>query len=107
MSAAVLHTDTGMRPRVMAALSYLGILCFVPLIMNRDDEFVYFHSKQGLIIWMWGVLAIFALHVPGIGKWLFSFSAMVVVALSAIGLVSVLLNKAWKLPLIYSLASKF
>ncbi len=107
MSEAILHTEMGARSRIMAALSYVGILCFVPLIMNRDDEFVYFHSKQGLVIWMWGVLAVFALHLPGVGKWLFSISAMAVMVLAVIGLVSVLLNKAWKLPLVYVLASKF
>ena len=47
------QTRGGTRSRFMAIVSYLGILCLVPLIMNRDDEFVYFHAKQGLIIWMW------------------------------------------------------
>ncbi len=104
MTTTVLHTEGGTRSRIMAAMSYMGILCFVPLLMNRDDEFVYFHSRQGLVIWMWGILAVFALHVPGVGKWVFSFSAMVIVTLSAVGLVSVLLHKAWKLPLAYPLA---
>jgi uncharacterized membrane protein len=89
----------------MAAMSYMGILCFVPLLTNKTDEFVYFHAKQGLVIWMWGVLAAFALHLPGIGKFLFSVLATAVLAFSLIGLVAVLLNKAWKLPLIHSVAA--
>ncbi len=86
-------------------MSYLGILCFVPMLTNRDDEYVHFHARQGLVIWMWGVLAIFALHLPGIGKWLFSISAMAVIVYSIVGLVSVLLNRAWKLPLVHSVAT--
>lgn len=101
-----LQSSGSVKSRIMAMLSYMGILCFVPLIMNREDEFVYFHSKQGLIIWMWGVLALFALQVPGIGKWIFSASAMIVLILSILGLVSVLLHRAWKLPLVYPLAAK-
>ena len=31
-----------MRSRLLAAMSYLGILCFVPLLRNKGDEFVYF-----------------------------------------------------------------
>ena len=90
----------------MAALSYMGVLCFVPLIMNDDDEFDYFHAKQGLVIWMWGVLAIFALHLPGVGKWFFSFSGMAVIALSLLGLTAVFFNKAWKLPFVNGVANK-
>ncbi|HJP54324.1 MAG TPA: hypothetical protein QF556_06460, partial [Rhodospirillales bacterium] len=60
-----------MRSSILGAMSYLGILCFVPLMMNDDDEFIYFHAKQGLVIWIWSVLAVFAFPFPGIGKWLF------------------------------------
>lgn len=106
MNTAVLHTTGTLRSKVLAAFSYLGVLCFVPLIINGEDEFVYFHAKQGLVIWMWGVLAAFALVVPGIGKVFFSFSMLAVLVLSIVGLVSVMLDKAWRLPIVYSLASK-
>ena len=76
MAEAILRSTLGARTTVMAALSYLSVLCFVPLLVDRDDEFVYFHAKQGLVIWMWGVLALFALHVPVLGKWIFGFSSM-------------------------------
>ncbi|CCQ72987.1 hypothetical protein [Magnetospira sp. QH-2] len=104
--AVVMTQEEGSKPRFMAALSYLGILCFVPLLMNRDDEYVYFHAKQGLVIWMWGVLALFALHLPGAGKWFFSFSAMAVMGFSLLGLVSVVFNKAWRLPVISFLSDR-
>ena len=105
MMATTVRRTLGARSRLLAIMSYLGILCFVPILMNRDDEYVYFHAKQGLVIWTWSILAIFALHVPGIGKWLFSISALAVVAYSAVGLVSVVLNRAWKLPFVHSVAT--
>lgn len=95
-----------LRSRLLAGMSYLGVLCFVPLLMNKDDEFVYFHARQGLILWIWGVVALFALHLPGIGKWFFSFSALAVFVCSAIGLLAVGLNRAWKLPFLYDLSAK-
>ena len=106
MAVAVVHSSGDTKSRIMASLSYLGILCFVPLIMNDDDEFVYFHAKQGLVIWMWSVLAIFTLHLPGIGKWFFSASGMAVIAFSLLGLTAVFLNKAWKLPFVNDIANK-
>ncbi len=106
MATMTVHSKGGLRSRTMALMSYLGILCFVPLLRNADDEFVHFHAKQGLVIWMWGVIAMFTLYVPGLGKWMFSFSILAVALLSAIGLISVILNRAWKLPFIHSVASQ-
>jgi uncharacterized membrane protein len=100
MTEAILRSTLGARTTVMAALSYLSVLCFVPLLVDRDDEFVYFHAKQGLVLWMWSILAMFALHLPGIGKWLFGFSSMGVLVLSVVGLASVALRRTWRLPLV-------
>ncbi len=94
------ESGTSYKPLVMAALSYLGILCFVPLMRNKDDEYVQFHAKQGLVLWMWAVVSMFILEVPVIGKWFFGFSSMAIVLLSVAGLVSVAFRRAWKLPLI-------
>ena len=106
MTDETVQSEGGLRARVMAAFSYLGILCFVPLLLNRDDEFVQFHARQGLVLWMCGVLAIFALSLPGIGKWFFSFSGLTIMAFSALGLISVVLQRAWRLPLIHVVADR-
>ena len=105
MAQAVVRGETGIRSCVLGTMSYMGILCFVPLMLNQDDEFIAFHAKQGLVIWIWSILAVFALHMPGLGKWFFSVSAFAVVILSVMGVVAVLLRKAWKLPLVYTVAS--
>ena len=34
--------------KVFAILSYLSILCIIPLILKKDNEFVLAHGKQGL-----------------------------------------------------------
>jgi fumarate reductase subunit D len=106
MTDQPLRTSNGIRPTVFAALSYFGILCFVPLLLMREDEYVRFHAKQGLVIWTWSILAIFALHIPVFGKWLFGLSSMAVVAFSVLGLLSVLFKRAWKLPVIGGLAAR-
>lgn len=94
-----------LRLKLMAAFSYLGILCFIPLLFNRDDEFVAFHARQGLVIWGWSVLALFTLGIPGLG-WFFRFSSSIITLLCLAGLVSVLLQQKWKFPLVHDLAEK-
>ncbi|MEO5378729.1 MAG: hypothetical protein H7832_13235 [Magnetococcus sp. DMHC-6] len=90
----------------LAAMSYLGILVLVPLVLNREDSYVRFHARQGLILWIWEVIAVFTLVLPGIGRPFFSISSFMCFLLSVIGLVSVLLGRAWKLPVVGPFAEK-
>ncbi|CCQ74139.1 hypothetical protein [Magnetospira sp. QH-2] len=97
--------DRGTRAQVIAGLSYVGVLCFVPL-MVRDNAFVHFHAKQGLVLWAWSVMAGMALFVPSIGRPFAMLSLIAIVMLSLMGLAAVALKKAYKLPLVYELANK-
>ncbi|MBF0610889.1 MAG: hypothetical protein G8345_08140 [Magnetococcales bacterium] len=103
---SVVEGDSKISSKVMAAMSYLGILSLVPLVMNRNDEYVRFHARQGVILWMWEVLAIYTLLLPAFGKMFFKFSSFLCVVLSIVGLVAVLLGRAWKFPLIGDWAEK-
>ncbi|MEO5339572.1 MAG: hypothetical protein H7837_03495 [Magnetococcus sp. MYC-9] len=94
------------RSRLMAALSYLGVLCLVPLIFSHGDEYVNFHARQGLVLWVWGVLAIFSLHIPILGAFIFSSSVFFIMALSLAGLLSVALSRRWRFPVIGMFAGK-
>ena len=107
VSTAVVRSEMSLRSILMAGLSYLGVLCFAPLLIARDDGFVQFHARQGLVIWMWGILALFILHIPVVGEWVFGFTSMIVLAYSGLGLVSVICQRAWKLPLISWVADRF
>lgn len=92
-----------MRRRMMAAMSYLGILCFVPLHFCAGDHFVNFHARQGAVIWIWAVISLLAFAIPGM-RWIFSISIVVIAALSVIGAVSALLMKSWEFPIIGKVA---
>ena len=35
---------------LMIALSYLGILCLIPLLVEKDDKEVQWHAKHGLVL---------------------------------------------------------
>ena len=95
-----------LRTIIMAGLSYLGVLCFASLLVARDDAFVQFHARQGLVIWMTGMFALLLLHIPVVGEWIFGTSAMVVLAYSVLGIASVVCHRAWKLPLVSWVAER-
>ena len=95
-----------MRSVILASMSYLGVLCFASLITARDDGFVQFHARQGLVIWMGSMFALLVLHVPVLGEWVFGTLSMVVLAYSVLGIASVLFQRAWKLPLVSWVAER-
>lgn len=38
--------------KAMAAIGYISILCFVPLLMKKDSPYAQFHAKQGLALFV-------------------------------------------------------
>lgn len=104
--STMISRGTTLSSRMLAIMSYLGVLSLVPLVMNRDDPYVQFHARQGTVLWMWEVLAIYTLLVPGIGKFFFRFSSMACLVLSLLGILAVVLGRAWKFPIIGDWAAK-
>jgi fumarate reductase subunit D len=90
--------------KVFAAMSYLGVLVFVPLIMKKNDPFVYFHVKQGLVLLASFVLAgIAGIWISTVGTLLF----LLLLLANVIALIQALQGRRWQIPLIGTLASKF
>ncbi|MBF0462267.1 MAG: hypothetical protein HQL87_12825 [Magnetococcales bacterium] len=105
-ATTMLQREMGLSARVLAAMSYLGVLSLVPLVINRDDSYVQFHARQGVVLWIWEVLAIYTLLVPAVGQLFFRVSSITCLVLSVVGVVSVLLGRAWKFPLIGDWAAR-
>lgn len=87
--------------RLMAAISYLGILVLVPLLVKRDDAFVLYHAKQGLIIFIGYILSsIVARFMPLAGNLLW----LALIVASIAGFIQALRGKRWKVPGVGDLA---
>ena len=46
--------------KVIALLSYLGILFLIPLLIRKDSQFCRYHVNQGLILFIANVIINFA-----------------------------------------------
>ena len=42
--------------KLMAALSYLGILVLIPIFAAKDDAFARYHANQGLVLFVANVI---------------------------------------------------
>jgi len=83
---------------LMAALSYVWILSIVMLIIKKDDEFVKFHARQGLILFIASFIGV----IPVIG-W---FIWLVVVVLDIVGFIKALSGERYKMPVVGDIAGK-
>ena len=87
-----------------AVLSYLSILCIIPLILKKDNPFVLAHSKQGLVIFI-GQVAVMIVSIL-LGTWLLRLGMFVLGAFAFIGILAVLQGRLIKFPVISPIADK-
>jgi len=98
------HNDT-----LYGVLSYLGILVVIPLFIRNKSEFAKFHTKQGLVLFL------FEIVVSVAGQWiLFPFAhplyeiiELLLFILLIIGLINAVQHKEKELPVIGHLAHSF
>jgi uncharacterized membrane protein len=102
-----METNITIKEKILAAIAYVPFppLFLVPLLAGRDDTFVEFHGRQGLVVflvwfvlWILGLVPIVAI-VADIG-----FVALVVAAVVAV--VQTCMGKRWELPLLGRYAKK-
>jgi len=94
-------------PNLIAILSYFGLLFLIPLLTNKDDSFVQFHARQGLVLFIFeAATAVFAM-VPILGWIGAPFLYIFWFILSIIGIINVVKGKQEKLPVIGNLSDKF
>jgi fumarate reductase subunit D len=84
----------------MAILAYLGILVLVPLLVSKNDEFVKFHVKQGLVLFIaWIAIYGFSMmsFIGGMIYWLLTMALWILIV---VGIINAATGKQAKLPVI-------
>lgn len=93
---------------IMAALSYAGPLLLIPLLMMREQSFVKFHLRQGIVLFAVYLVAyvVMGMFVFTMILWpLFNIIGLAVLALMIYGVVNVVKKQETPLPVLGSLAS--
>jgi uncharacterized membrane protein len=94
---------------IMALISYIGPLCLIPIFTKEKDEFVKFHAKQGLILFIIEVIIYLIFRILPIWYYVWSIINIIYIveiAFSIIGIVNVVNKQKKQLPLIGGLAEK-
>ncbi len=93
--------------KVIAALSYLGLLLLVPLLAKKDSPFCQFHAKQGLVLLIAWVIIGAVSVIPILGWIVGIIGSLFLFVCFIMGLVNALSGQASELPLIGQYSSLF
>ncbi len=92
--------------KFFAIIGYISILCLVPLLLKKENKFALFHGKQGLVLFIFEVAAGILKAIPALGDLIFTIVFVVCGVLSLVGIVQVLMNQYWEMPVIGDIAKK-
>ena len=89
--------------KVYAFLSYLSILCAIPLIRKKDDAFVQDHARQGLALFLCEfVIFLVTIILPGLLR-----PALFIFGLLALwGMAKALKGERVELPFVYAFSKR-
>ena len=93
--------------KVFAVVGYIWILCFVPLILKRDNKFAAFHAKQGLVLFLFSLVLGLINIIPLLGQLIWIVGGIMCSILGLIGIIKALSGEYWRMPIIGDLADKF
>jgi len=92
--------------KFFAAVGYLSVLCFVPLLLKKGNKFAQFHGKQALVLFILEIAASIFKVVPALGDLVFTVGFVVFGILSLVGIVKVLMGEMWEMPIIYEISNR-
>jgi len=90
--------------KIFAILSYLSLLCIIPLVFKKSNPFVLSHGKQGLIIFV-AQVAVFIVHIV-FGPLVLRVGFFLLGVLSFWGIIEVLRGRYVRLPIVADIADK-
>jgi len=86
----------------IAVLSYIWILCLVPLLGKRNSKFAQFHAKQGLILFALEIIASLLIWFPLFGQ----LFMLLLIVVSVMGIIKTLNGEWWEIPFIHEWSKK-
>lgn len=92
--------------KFFAAVGYLNVLCFVPLLLKKENKFAQFHGKQGLVLFILEIAAGIIKVIPILGDLMFTMAFVVFGILSLVGIVKVLMGELWEMPVVSDIANR-
>lgn len=94
--------------KIWGIIAYIGILCLIPLLAKKDSAFAQFHAKQGLVLFITGIIVGVVSALPFIGWFIVApLGSLFVLILAIMGIINAAQGKMKELPIIGQFGKKF
>ena len=84
--------------KIMSVLAY--IIFLIPLLAAKDSKFARFHTNQGLVLFIIGIISSVVAVIPLVGWIIAPIGAILVTVLAVIGIINALNGRAKELPVV-------
>lgn len=85
--------------KIMLVLAYFGIFSLIPLLTVKDSDYVKWHAKQGLVLFV-------AVVLLGLIPFLGCITSLAGIVIMIMAILKALKGERWRLPVIADLADK-
>jgi len=92
---------------LIAALSYIGILCLIPLLAKKDSKFAQEHGKQGLVLLIAWIVLVVVGWIPILGWIVMFFGSIAMLIVALIAFIKCLMGEFWEVPVLGQYRHKF
>lgn len=92
--------------RLWTLPAYVWVFAFVPYFLKRKSEYVQFHAKQGVVLFIVEIILVLISPIPIIGLIVSFFGFVFCAIFSIIGMFKGLAGKKWVMPIIGKFANK-
>lgn len=84
--------------RLWSSLAYFWVFAFIPFILKRKEEFIFFHAKQGVVLFITEIILILILPIPFLGWFIAPLGLFLCAFFSFRGIFSALRGEKWIIP---------
>lgn len=93
--------------KFVSAIGYLGVLCILPLLLEKNSVFAQHHGKQGLALLIaWMILWVGNI-IPVLGQIVWVIGSVVFIILIILGMVNAFAGRMWEMPILGRYAKRF
>lgn len=106
-TAAPVASTESQNETLMGILAYIGILVIIPYLMAKNNPFVKFHIKQGLVLVAIEIIVMIAAQMIYMLAPILGLVNIAVLVLSIIGIINVIQKKQANVPLVGQFSKYF
>lgn len=84
--------------RLWSVVAYIWVFAFIPYFLKRRNEFVYFHAKQGVVLFVAEIIFTLIFPIPILGQIIGILGYILCTIFSLRGIIMGLQGKKWTMP---------